>query len=76
MFLRSPILRLAQTSRQFVRVIPEAIVKPVNQATMSSDAPEPTGLIANKGLELLTFGTPNGVGSSMELFRALTDLEK
>ncbi|KAH0374007.1 glutathione S-transferase, partial [Aureobasidium melanogenum] len=27
---------------------------------MSSDAPEPTGLIANKGLELLTFGTPNG----------------
>ncbi|THZ78627.1 glutathione S-transferase [Aureobasidium pullulans] len=27
---------------------------------MSSDAPEPTGLIADKGLELLTFGTPNG----------------
>ncbi|KAI4846314.1 glutathione S-transferase [Aureobasidium sp. EXF-8845] len=26
----------------------------------SSEASEPTGLIANKGLELLTFGTPNG----------------
>ena len=60
MFLRSPILRLAQTQRQFVRVIPEAITKPISNI-MSSDAPEPTGLIADKGLELLTFGTPNGV---------------
>ncbi|THV92350.1 glutathione S-transferase [Aureobasidium pullulans] len=55
----TPILRLAQTQRQFVRVIPEAITKPVSNI-MSSDAPEPTGLIADKGLELLTFGTPNG----------------
>lgn len=59
MFLRSPILRLAQSQRQFVRVIPEAISKPISNI-MSSDAPEPTGLTANKGLELLTFGTPNG----------------
>lgn len=60
MFFRSPVLRLVQTQRQFVRVIPEAITKPSTKPTMS-DAPEPTGLIANKGLELLTFSTPNGV---------------
>jgi hypothetical protein len=60
MFLRSPILRLAQTQRHYVRVIPEAIAKPISNIMSSSEASEPTGLIANKGLELLTFGTPNG----------------
>lgn len=29
--------------------------------------PKPTGLIANKGIELLTFGTPNGHKASIIL---------
>lgn len=51
-------MRLQQTARQFSRIIPEAI-----ENTMS----RPSGLIANKGLELLTFGTPNGHKASIIL---------
>jgi len=59
---RTPLLRLQQTTRHaFPRVIPETILN--SQANMS----RPTGLIANKGLELLTFGTPNGHKSSIIL---------
>lgn len=58
---RTPLLRLQHTARQFVKVIPETISsnKPIlNQAVDMSE--RPNGTIANKGLELLTFGTPNG----------------
>jgi hypothetical protein len=28
---------------------------------MNSESPKATGLIADKGIELLTYGTPNGI---------------
>jgi len=59
---KTPILRLFQTSRQLVRVLPETV-----QKTPPSTMSRPTGLIANKGLELLTFGTPNGHKASIIL---------
>lgn len=45
MFKSSAILKFYQTSRHLLKVIPEAI--------MSSDV-QPTGLIASKGIELLS----------------------
>lgn len=58
---RTPILRLQQTTRPFLpKIIPEAI-------THSANMSRPTGLIAKKGLELLTFGTPNGHKASIIL---------
>lgn len=59
---KSPVHRLYQTSRQLIKVIPESITQS-SQSAMS----RPTGLIANKGLELLTFGTPNGHKASIIL---------
>lgn len=46
---RTPVLRFCRTTKQFLQVLP----------TMSEPS-RPSGLIANKGIELLTFGTPNG----------------
>lgn len=40
--------------------------RPLAQAEMSTDE-RPTGLKANKGIELLTFGTPNGWKASIIL---------
>lgn len=58
---KTPIFRLHQTARQFFpRIIPETIAASGNMS-------RPTGLIANKGLELLTFGTPNGHKASIIL---------
>lgn len=64
LMFRSPINRLFQTSRHLLKVIPETISQST-PATMSQS--EPTGLIAKKGLELLTFPTPNGVKISILL---------
>jgi len=58
---RSPILRLYQTTRHFINVIPEVIQKSESNPLTAANMSRPSGLIANKGLELLTFGTPNGM---------------
>lgn len=54
---KTPISRLYQTSKHFLNVLP---------ATMSSSN-RPSGLIANSGIELLTWGTPNGHKASIIL---------
>ena len=48
---RSPIARIYQTTKH--------IAQSTSVRNMSSSQ-RPTGLIANSGIELLTFGTPNG----------------
>ena len=62
--LRSPLLRLQQTATHLIKT-----TAPIASRTFTSTAiqrndtmgdDKPTGLIAKKGLELLTFGTPNG----------------
>lgn len=63
MFKTPAALRLQQTTRHFfLRLIPESIIK-----SQSDSMSRPTGLIAKKGLELLTFGTPNGHKASIIL---------
>ena len=61
---RSPLLRLQQTARQFIQVIPETINKEGSSVQQSivkeGEMSRPNGTIATNGLELLTFGTPNG----------------
>jgi len=57
---RSPVFRLYQTTRQFIKVIPETIKNTESNPLTTVNMSRPSGLIANKGLELLTFGTPNG----------------
>lgn len=59
-----PLNRLQQTTRQFLRVIPQTITR-ASSSTSSDDMSRPNGPIATKGLELLTFGTPNGKKSSI-----------
>lgn len=61
-----PLNRLQQTARQFLRVIPQTITKATYSTTSDSNMSEerPSGTIATKGLELLTFGTPNGKNRS------------
>lgn len=69
MFRSSTVGRLFQTSRHFLKVIPEAVTKQpitITIRTMSS-SDRPNGLKANKGIELLTFGTPNGHKASIIL---------
>lgn len=60
MFKPSHILRIAQTSRLFLQ-----LTEPIKNST--ADMSRPNGLIANKGIELLTFGTPNGHKASIIL---------
>jgi glutathione S-transferase len=55
---KSPLNRLYQTSRHFLPA--------VTTRTMSSSE-RPTGLIAKSGIELLTWGTPNGHKASIIL---------
>lgn len=64
---RTPLLRFFQTSKHFINVIPEAIKKPTSNLLTTGNMSRPSGLIANKGLELLTFGTPNGHKASIIL---------
>jgi hypothetical protein len=54
LMLKTPLQRLFQTTRHVIQTSTPATVR-----TMSSDA-RPTGLIATSGIELLTWGTPNG----------------
>merc|ERR1711939_1132063 len=53
--------------RQFINVVPETIKKTGTNPLTASNMSRPSGLIANKGLELLTFGTPNGHKASIIL---------
>ena len=57
LMFRTPIFRLFQTSQHLVKATTRRLDSQPLTANMSD---RPTGLIANKGLELLTFGTPNG----------------
>ncbi|TVY20079.1 Disulfide-bond oxidoreductase YfcG [Lachnellula arida] len=57
---KSPLNRLSQTSTHLIKTTTKT------SRTMSSAA-RPTGLIANSGIELLTFGTPNGHKASILL---------
>ena len=59
---RSPLVRLQQTTSQFIKTIPQAFIKDTTPVRHSSDMSDdrPNGTIATSGLELLTFGTPNG----------------
>src|SRR4051794_23144901 len=50
--LKTPLRRITQTSNHFLQT---TAIK-----TMSSSSDRPTGLIAKSGIELLTWGTPNG----------------
>ncbi|KAK4625953.1 Disulfide-bond oxidoreductase [Fulvia fulva] len=69
--LRSPLLRLQQTATHLIKTTAPAASRTltststVQNDTMSDD--RPSGLIAKKGLELLTFGTPNGHKASIIL---------
>lgn len=61
---RTPLLRLTTLSRQILRShtspsIPITQLPQIYHRNMS-DAPQPSGLVAKSGLELLTWGTPNG----------------
>jgi glutathione S-transferase len=58
LMFKSPLSRLYQTSRHFLPA--------VTTRTMSSSE-HPTGLIAKSGIELLTWGTPNGHKASIIL---------
>jgi len=55
--LKAPLNRLYQTSRHFVSAPTRAM----------STSNRPTGLIAKSGIELLTWGTPNGYKASIIL---------
>lgn len=57
---RTPVTRLLQTSRHFVKVVPSTIRDSSTTAADMSNSSRPSGLIAKQGLEVLTFGTPNG----------------
>lgn len=64
-FMYRPLLRLQQTTRHFLPSTPafplNSILNSVSGARRSqSDMSRPNGTIATSGLELLTFGTPNG----------------
>lgn len=56
--LKSPLSRLFQTSRHLAY----STTRPI-----STSSDRPSGLIAKSGIELLTFGTPNGVKASIVL---------
>ena len=62
LMFHSPLLRLQQTARQLIKVIPETVVRqePTTPSATPGNMSRPNGLIASSGLELLTFGTPNG----------------
>ena len=61
---RTPILRFYQSTRHFINIIPDTLQKPAANPATASNMSRPSGLIASKGFELLTFGTPNGMSAS------------
>jgi len=67
MFRPSTVNRLFHTSRHFLKVVPEAVAKQNTTTRTMSSSDRPNGLKANKGIELLTFGTPNGHKASIIL---------
>lgn len=60
---QTPLRRIYQTSQHLIAFTTKAAT---TTRTMSSSN-RPTGLIANSGIELLTFGTPNGHKASILL---------
>ena len=57
MFRGTSVSQLYHSSSRLLSVIPQALT---NTAKAISSEDRPTGLIAKSGIELLTFGTPNG----------------
>lgn len=64
LMFNSPLRRLYQTTSHFVKTATTPIAS--TSRTMSSST-RPTGLKAASGIELLTFGTPNGHKASIML---------
>ena len=69
---RSPLLRLQQTASHIISYSQQASITRSSFSTTSRTQNEemsdrPNGTIATKGLELLTFGTPNGHKASIVL---------
>lgn len=64
LMFRSPLLYLTRTARQTTALIPSILkaksANPLTVKNYSDMASRPSGLIAKEGLEVLTFGTPNG----------------
>lgn len=61
LMFNSPLRRIFQTSKHLIQTTSPTI------RTMSSSSERPTGLKASTGIELLTFGTPNGHKASIML---------
>ncbi len=67
---QSPLLRLAQTTSYFARTTQSIAARHTSTTTAAANnnmSEKPTGPIAKSGLELLTFGTPNGHKASIML---------
>lgn len=68
---RSPLLRLQQTASHFITPRAVYIARPSFSTTsfrrQDDEMSRPNGTIAKSGLELLTFGTPNGHKASIVL---------
>jgi glutathione S-transferase len=64
---RSPLLRVQQTASHFVRFAPQTFVRQSSSTVPEDTMSRPNGTIATSGLELLTFGTPNGHKASIIL---------
>nr|POF17969.1 disulfide-bond oxidoreductase yfcg [Quercus suber] len=65
---RTPLLRFSRTAPHCIKVIKYTFHTPSKVNISSTDTmSKPTGLIASKGLELLTWGTPNGHKASIIL---------
>lgn len=74
---RTPLWRLQNTASHLLKATTSSSTGSLANRAFSTTAPSrqndtmaeerPTGLIANKGLELLSFGTPNGHKASIIL---------
>lgn len=64
---RSPLSRLQQTASHFIRTAPPTTARLSSTTATQSEMSRPSGTIATSGLELLTFGTPNGHKASIAL---------
>ncbi|RDW66177.1 hypothetical protein BP6252_09812 [Coleophoma cylindrospora] len=69
---QSPLARLYQTASHLLRTTTTTVSRSLTSTASTktntmATPPRPTGLLANKGIELLTFSTPNGVKASIIL---------
>src|ERR1700753_3631852 len=64
---RSPLQRLAQTTAHLFQASPKSIARQSSNQAGDINMSRPDGTIATSGLELLTFGTPNGHKASIIL---------